>query len=274
MLGTVTLSAGVATFSTSALSVGTHSIAATYSGDTSFNGSTSNAVSQVVNKASSTVALAATPNPSIFGQSVTFTATVTSPAGTPTGLMTFFDGATTIGTGTLAAGVATFSTPALTIGSHAITASYSGDSNFTGSSSGTIAQVVNAPPFTFIGFQPPLATAGTLSAPTYSGTANYGNAVPVKYQLLDYLGSNVTDLSTTILIQAVANSTCSGAPDGAATLLYSPTTGAKGGSTFRSGSSGFIFNWDTSVVPGTGCYTLVVQLSDGSAPRATTIKLQ
>ncbi|HQR66975.1 MAG TPA: Ig-like domain repeat protein, partial [Thermoanaerobaculia bacterium] len=276
-IGTGTLAGGVATISTASLSVATHSITASYSGDSSFNGSASLALSQVVNKAPSAAAVSATPNPSTFGQSVTFTATASGLGGTPTGSVTFFDGATTIGAGVLnSSGIATLSTAALSVGSHAITASYAGDSNFAGSSSGTMTQVVNVPPFTFSGFQTPLATAGTLTAPTNSGSANYGNGVPVKYQLLDYLGNNVTDLSTTTLIQAIANSSCvSGhAPDGAATLLYSPTTGAKGGSTFRSGSSGFIFNWDTGVVPGPGCYTLVVQLNDGSAAKATNIQLK
>jgi hypothetical protein len=50
----------------------------------------------------------------------------------------------------------------------------------------------------------------------------------------------------------------------------------EGGSTFRSSSSGFIFNWDTStgVPTGKGCYTIVLQLSDGSAPKATTLRLK
>ena len=97
-LGTGTLNgSGVATFSTSTLAVGTHSITAVYGGDTNFTTSTSSAVSQVVNQASTTTTLASSANPTVFGQSVTFTATVTavSPgAGTPTGTVTFLDGAT------------------------------------------------------------------------------------------------------------------------------------------------------------------------------------
>ena len=101
-IGTGTLTAGVATFSTSSLTVGTHSITAVYAGDTNFTTSTSSAVSQVVNQASTTT-LARPPstNPSVFGQSVTFTATVAavSPgSGTPTGTVNFLDGTTTIGT--------------------------------------------------------------------------------------------------------------------------------------------------------------------------------
>src|SRR5207244_2399522 len=103
-----------------------------YAGDTSFNSSTSNTVSQVVNKASTTTTLASSVNPSVFGQSVTFTATVavTAPGTTavadPSGNVDFKDGATTIGSGTLSttAGVttATYSTSTLTVGTHSMTA--------------------------------------------------------------------------------------------------------------------------------------------------------
>src|SRR5262249_55531015 len=112
-LGTATLSGGKATFATSSLSVGTQSITAAYSGDSNFNVSTSTTLSQVVNQASPPAALASSANPSVFGQSVTFTATVseTGPgSGTPTGTVTFTDGSATLGTGTLSGGVATFAT--------------------------------------------------------------------------------------------------------------------------------------------------------------------
>jgi hypothetical protein len=135
---------------------------------------------------------------------------------------------------------------------------------------------VNAPFFTFIGFGSPLATAGTISSPSFSGNQNLGSATPIKFQLLDYLGANVTDLSAVPSITAVPNISCSGAATGTPILLYAPTVGATGGSTFRSSSTGYVFNWDTSVVVpnGPGCYTIVVQLNDGSAARATTIRLQ
>src|SRR5206468_4179625 len=100
-LGTGTLSSGQATFSTTSLSGGAHSITAVYGGDGSFNTSTSAAVTQTVNTASTTTTLSSDFNPSVFGQPVTFTAAVTSSAGTATGTVTFKEGATTLGTGTL-----------------------------------------------------------------------------------------------------------------------------------------------------------------------------
>ena len=139
-------SSGVATFSTSSLPAGTDSITAVYSGDPNFTTSTSSVLSQVVLQASSTTLTSGT-NPSVSGQSVTFTATVaaSSGAGTPTGTVNFLDGTTTIGTGTLSSGVATFSTSSLAVGTQSITAVYSGDTNFTTSTSSALSQVVNTP---------------------------------------------------------------------------------------------------------------------------------
>jgi Tfp pilus assembly protein PilV len=145
-LGTGTLSGGQATYTTGALAIATHSITAVYGGDTNFTSSTSSALSQVVNKASTTTTLNSSANPSVWGQPVTFTATVAaaSPgAGTPTGTVTFYDGSTTLGTGTLSGGVATYTTSVLAIGTHSITAVYGGDTNFTGSTSSVLSQVVN-----------------------------------------------------------------------------------------------------------------------------------
>src|SRR5207244_1700436 len=88
----------------SSLSVASHTITAVYSGDVHFNGSTSANFTQTVNKANTTTTVTSSANPSVFGQSVTFTATVIatgSGTGTPTGTVTFKDGATTLGTVTV-----------------------------------------------------------------------------------------------------------------------------------------------------------------------------
>src|SRR5262249_53598589 len=128
------------------LSTGPHAITATYSGDANFNGSTGS-LTQTVNKASTTTTLSSSANPSVFGQSVTFTATVAavSPgAGTPTGTVQFtIDGVNFGAAVALSGGVATSgATSTLTVGAHAITAVYSGDANFN-TSTGTLTQTVN-----------------------------------------------------------------------------------------------------------------------------------
>jgi hypothetical protein len=101
----------------------------------------------VTGPVASTTALSASATSITAGQSVTFTATVTGPSGnttTPTGTVTFKDGTITLGTGTLAAGVATYATTSLPTGSDSITAVYSGDTNFNGSTSSAVTVTVTA----------------------------------------------------------------------------------------------------------------------------------
>jgi DNA-binding beta-propeller fold protein YncE len=140
-LGTVALMGNTASLSTSALAGGTRLITATYNGDAAFNASTSPVLDQVVNKALTAESLASSQNPSAPGQAVTFTATVTSSGGVPTGTVTFKHGATILGTGTLSGGVATFTTSSLAAGSNTITAHYGGSANYA-TSSASVTQVV------------------------------------------------------------------------------------------------------------------------------------
>jgi len=143
VLKTVPLNSGQANFSTSHLRAGTHSITAVYSGDAHYNPHVSAALKQVVAKAASTNTLVSS-EPSTSEPHVTFTATVaSSTTGTPTGTVAFKDGSTTLGTASLNSGQAVFSTAGLSKGSHAITAVYTGDSNFEGSVSPVPTQVVN-----------------------------------------------------------------------------------------------------------------------------------
>jgi len=138
----VAVSSGSATFSTSSLAVGQHSITAVYSGDSNFAGSTGSLPTQTVSRAGSSMSLTSSVNPAVAGQSVTFTATV-NPA-EATGNVTFQDGNTTIGTGTLSGGVTSSPPSSPTApGPHSITASYSGDANFAASTS-VLTQVIMA----------------------------------------------------------------------------------------------------------------------------------
>ncbi len=98
-----------------------------------------------IGKFNTSTSLSSSLNPSIFGQSVTFTATVKpSTTGTPTGTVTFKDGTTTLGTGALSGGVAKFTISTLTVGTHSVTAVYGGDATFLGSTSAVLSQVVNS----------------------------------------------------------------------------------------------------------------------------------
>ena len=106
-----------------------------------------NAPAGLLDAATTTTELVSTVNPSSFGKSLTFTATVTTQGtDTPTGTVTFLDGTSQIAQVALDAnGQASLATSALAVGSHAVTAQFSGDANFA-ASAGTLTQVVNAPP--------------------------------------------------------------------------------------------------------------------------------
>jgi uncharacterized repeat protein (TIGR01451 family) len=140
-LGTSAISSGVATFTTSSLANGSHSITATYGGDANFAGSNSAALNHVV-KAQTSVTLVSAPNPSSAGQSVTFTATVTP--SNASGSVQFLEGNSTLGTATLVNGMAAHSTSSLTGGTHVVTAEYAGDAVHLGSMSSSATQTVNA----------------------------------------------------------------------------------------------------------------------------------
>ncbi len=133
---------GAFTYSTSTLLDGNHSISAAYPGDTNFIGSSSTPFTLTVGKGAASITLAQSAATTVYGIPVTFTATLTGPVDTPTGTVTFMDGATPIGTGTIASGVATFTTSALVVGSHPITAVYSGDAEFNPVTSSVVTHVV------------------------------------------------------------------------------------------------------------------------------------
>ena len=145
MCNGVTLSGGIATCTYSTLPVGSDIVTATYSGDSNFSGS-SGSVSQTINKTIPTTTLTSSLNPSGLGQPVTFTAQITPQyGGQATGTVTFKDGSTPLGSTGVSGNAASLTTSGLALGTHSVNAIYSGDSNFTGSTSNTVTQVVQGP---------------------------------------------------------------------------------------------------------------------------------
>jgi hypothetical protein len=144
----VVMAAGSASCTVSP-TVASHAITAVYRGDASNAASTSAAMTQVVTADPTTTVVTATVNPTVFGQSVTFTATVTANApgsGTPTGKVAFDNGAAAIagcGGVTLVAGVATCTTNALTVGVHSVTGHYNGSANYVTGTSPVLMETVN-----------------------------------------------------------------------------------------------------------------------------------
>ncbi len=144
MIGSGTLNAsGVTTFTTSTLSVGTHSIVADYLGDANNPPENSQPLTQTVNPAASSVAVSSSTNPSLVTLPVTLAATVSGAfSGAPTGTVTFKAGTHTLGTATLSGGVGSIQYAFPTVGASSIAAVYSGDANFSGSTSAGLIQVV------------------------------------------------------------------------------------------------------------------------------------
>jgi Bacterial Ig-like domain (group 3) len=136
---------GVATFSTSALAMGSHSIIAVYGGDSNNNGSTSAVLTPTVQQGTTTVALTSSLNPSTVGGSITLTATAKDRTNNPitATAITFMDGSFALGSGTTnSSGAATFATSTLAAGLHSLTAVFAGNSNDSGSTSAVLAQTV------------------------------------------------------------------------------------------------------------------------------------
>ncbi|WP_035348106.1 Ig-like domain repeat protein [Edaphobacter aggregans] len=145
VLGTGAVNGGVAVFTTSTLTVGTHTITATYGGDTAYSTASSGPLSQVIGKLPTTTVLSQSAGSQMVNGSVTFIATVSSTLPNPTGTVTFLDGTTVLGTAALSTngGNASLTISTLSGGSHTITAVYSGDNSFLPSTSAPINNVVH-----------------------------------------------------------------------------------------------------------------------------------
>jgi hypothetical protein len=143
-IGSATLnSSGVATLTRSGLSADLYPLTAVYKGDASNASSASPILNQVINQTTSAAALTSSPNPSTQGESVTFTAKITSPTTTPSGPVTFTAGKTTLATVELTNGKATFTTSTLAVGSTTVTVTYPWNSDISNSSA-SVTQVVQS----------------------------------------------------------------------------------------------------------------------------------
>ncbi len=277
------------------LAVGTHTIAAQYSGDANYGGDTSAAVTVTVNQAVSTTAVTSSANPSLAGQSVTLTAKVSSSGPTPTGNVTFTTGSATLATVALSGGSAAYTTTSFTkAGTLAITASYSGDAN-TQASSAALSLVIDGPTLTL---SPPSITfpgqyVGTSGLPLTVTATNPGSAplaitsvtTSANFGVLNACGGSLA-AGSSCAIGVFFDPSSSGAVSGTLTIADnasgSPQTIALSGSgqdfSFTSSSS------TQTVTPGsTATYTIAVNpiagfnqmvaLSCSGAPTGSTCSL-
>jgi Bacterial Ig-like domain (group 3)/Beta-propeller repeat len=197
ILGTGALSSGSASFTTSALPIGTDPITAVYGGDLHFVGNKSTAVNQVVNKYMTRTALVSSLNPSGSGQAVKFTATVSSPSGgMPTGSLVFKNGTTTLATKTLSGGIASYATTALPLGSNSITAVYGGSSSYSGSTSAPVIQVVLTATTTTLSSSPNPSAYG--QAVTFTATVTSSVGAPPDGETVTFM-KGITVLGTKTL---------------------------------------------------------------------------
>lgn len=141
------------------------------------------------------VSLSVSANPSTAGSSVIFTATVAAPSSgpVPTGTVTFYNGTTPLsGAISLSNAVATYSTASLAVGTYAVSASYSGDGDYSGSNSNIISESIVAAPGT--------APLG----PSTLGTQNVGSTSGV-FPLTFTFGQSETLGGIAVLTQGIPN---------------------------------------------------------------------
>jgi hypothetical protein len=209
---------GIATYTTSSLLGGSHPVTGVYSGDSNYLGNTGALNSPLtVGQGTAAAVLASSLNPSNYGQSVTFAATLSGPDATPTGTVTFLDGATTIGTGTLdASGKATMSISSLVVGTHPITAQYGGDTNFGTVTSAPVSQVVNAVAAT-VGVTSSVNPSDFGQSVTFTATVTGSGATPTGTVAVT---DGATSLGTITLVNGSGSLTTATLTGGSHTLLF------------------------------------------------------
>jgi hypothetical protein len=203
LIGSGTLNgSGVATLNVNMLAGGKNSLTAVYGGNAPYAASRSAAFSETVSKAATATALKTSLTPSTYGQLVTFTATVTSTAETPEGTVDFMSGGTLIGSGTTTAGVATFATQTLPAGTHSITAKYVASTDFEGSTSSPVSEVVSAAGTTTV-----LASAPnpSVKGKSVTFTATVSSAAATKPTGTVKFLANGKSLGTASLVSGIAS---------------------------------------------------------------------
>jgi len=229
-IGGAPLNGGTANFSTSSLSVGSHSLTASYPGNTNYTSSVSSPVTESVAQVTTT-ALTANPNPSVAGQNVTLTATVT-PANA-TGTVSFYDGASLLGTGFLGNGAASL-TASFLAGNHSLTASYGGDANNAPSTSPAVSQSVTpATPGTITSLVPSTAAAGSAGFTLTVNGAGFSGGATVQWNGIGLSTSPLSDTQVTASVPANLI-----ASPGTVTITVATAGGNTGGAPFLVNPSG------------------------------------
>ncbi len=189
----------------SPMGTGTHQVQANYSGDGIYAASQSNVVALTAQPLSTFLGLRASSSTIPYGQQLTLTATLSPFNGqgytTDGETITFLNGSTTLGTGTLASGVATFATTSLPLGTANLTAAYSGDTNFSSASSGVSVRIVPAPPtITFAIANHTYGDAPFTISATSNSTATLSYAVVSGPATISGSTVTITGVGTVVLV--------------------------------------------------------------------------
>jgi hypothetical protein len=255
LLGSAPVINGTANFQTS-FTAGTQTVEAIYETSTDYLTSTSNEVTETITRVgtrASKVVVVSSQNPSILGNAVTFTATVkdagVGAAQTPTGTVSFLDGTTLLGYGTLSTvnGVmtATFTTSALPQGADSITAAYNGNTTFAHAVSAAITQTVNVSPTRTSSTA--LASSSIFNSGTNSYSSTYSQAVKFTATVTDTGASPAQTPTGTVTfsytipgstaVHVLGTATLSGS-GGVATAAFSTSTLAVGSYTISATYNG------------------------------------
>jgi hypothetical protein len=230
-VGSGTLASGKTSISVSSLPAGSASITAAYQGSGSFAPSTSSPLTQTVSMATTATALTSSSNPAGTGQSITYTATVTSQyGGAATGTVTFTSGSQTLGTASLSANIAKLTSSFSSPGTYVITAKYNGDANNKGSTSSNLSQVIIASTTTSLTSSLNPAVVG--QAITFTATVSSASGTPPNGEIVTFYNGSAT-LGTVALSGGTASLTTSSLTAG----IYTITASYSGDSTFAASTS-------------------------------------
>jgi len=230
---------------------GAKTLVATYGGNSNFAGSASTGTAHTVNAAATTTTITGdTPDPSVVGQAVAVTFTVTSTGGTPTGTVTVSDGTQSCG-GSVAAGGCSIAFSSA--GGRTVVASYAGDANFAASTSAGVTHTVGA-----------ASTSTAITGHTPSPSA-VGQAVTVTYTVTSAGGTpagNVTvSDGTDTCVGTVAAGTCT---------LTPTTAGAKSLTATYAGSANFAASTSVGVAHAVGAASTTTVIT-GHTPNPSAV---
>jgi hypothetical protein len=293
--GAAPLVSGTATFTTAGnLAAGSYNVVAVYTGDSTFAPSTSALQSVTINQATTTTTLTESANPVATGILDTLTATIGSvPPGTaPTGTVTFTDvtTSTTLGTSPVSqvivnqAGnpviqfVSTFTASISTLGSHILSATYNGDTNFVASTGLNTLLVVNQTTTT-VTTSDPNPTANPSSSATLTAAVTSSGGTPTGFveffdNLLPFVGATITsttDAGGTVTVTAANNVPFS---NGQTVAITGVNVAGYNGVFTISGVSGNTFQYavgDTGLANGSGGVAGLAVALDGSGNASATI---